>query len=111
MSTLKLVADVRILKLIDPPMLTLNGSAKPSMLVLGVVTSQTDCGVPGSWFSHAMGLAQVASAGAAEGTTSSGLAMARTTNLETCRGCMSLPPSALGNTVDVSARARQDAHP
>src|SRR5215469_1439280 len=27
------------------------------MAVLGLVTSQTDCGVPGCWFSHATGLA------------------------------------------------------
>jgi hypothetical protein len=27
------------------------------MAVLGLVTSHTDCGVPGNWFSHATGLA------------------------------------------------------
>src|SRR6266851_2716556 len=39
-------------------MLTLNGSAKPSMVALAPeVTSQVDCGVPCCWFSHATGLA------------------------------------------------------
>src|SRR5216684_7923119 len=65
MSIAYRVAGVFILKLIDPPTLTLNGSAKPWMVVLGLVTSQTDCGVPGSWFSHTIGLAHAARTGAA----------------------------------------------
>ena len=28
------------------------------MVVLGLLTSQVDCGVPGCWFSHTTGLAQ-----------------------------------------------------
>jgi hypothetical protein len=45
------------LKLIDWPTLTLKGSAKPSMVSPSFgPTSQADCGVPGSWFSHAIGL-------------------------------------------------------
>jgi len=54
------------LKLIDWPTFTLNGSAKPSMVSpsLGLI-SQSDWGVPGSWFSHATGLAHVEGACAA----------------------------------------------
>ena len=43
------------------------------------LTSQTDCGVPGSWFSHAIGLAQAAWAGAAGESTSSAPARASAT--------------------------------
>ena len=45
------------MKLIGPPTLTLNGSAKPSMVLLELVMSQVDCGVPCFWFSHATGFA------------------------------------------------------
>src|SRR5262245_54753266 len=72
MSIAKRAADVWILKLIDPPPLTLNGSAKPWIVVLGLVRSQVDCGVPVFWFSHTIGLAHAAWAGAADtmaGTT------------------------------------------
>lgn len=59
MSILYDDADVCILKLIDWPTLVLNGSANPRMVLPPVaLTSHTDCGVPGSWFSHTMGLAQ-----------------------------------------------------
>src|SRR5215471_19438219 len=70
MSIAYVVAEVLILKLMDPPTLTLNGSEKPAIVVLGLGTSQTDCGVPGNWFSHTMGLPQAARAGAAGETAS-----------------------------------------
>src|SRR5215469_14557736 len=65
MSIAYVAAEVFTLKLMDPPTLTLNGSAKPSIVVLGLGTSQTDCGVPRCWFSHTTGLPQAARAGAA----------------------------------------------
>src|SRR5690242_17831309 len=52
------------------PTLTLNGSAKPWMVLLGLGTSQVVCGVPVSWFSHTTGLAQAAWAGVAGEITS-----------------------------------------
>src|SRR5215470_6285807 len=70
MSIAYAAAEVFILKLMEPPALTLNGSAKPSIVLLGLGTSQTDCGVPDNWFSHPMGLPQAASAGAAGETDS-----------------------------------------
>src|SRR5215469_3356515 len=70
MSIAYVAAEVFILKLMDPPTLTLNGSAKPSIVVLRLGTSQTDCGVPVSWFSHTTGFPQAASAGAAGETDS-----------------------------------------
>lgn len=67
-----------ILKLTDWPMLTLNGSAKPSMLLLALVMSQVDCGVPCCWFSHATGLPhEEESCSAAEDADAAGAYTAR----------------------------------
>src|SRR5215472_16262391 len=74
MSIAYAAAEVFILKLMDPPTLTLNGSAKPWIVVLGLGTSQTDCGVPDSWFSHTTGFPQAARAGAAGETDSDAVA-------------------------------------
>src|SRR5438270_11725002 len=79
MSIVNRVADVLILKLIVPPTLTLNGSAKPTMFVLGLGTSHVVCGVPVSAFSHATGLPHAALAGMAGATTSRAPATAVTT--------------------------------
>ena len=51
-----------ILKLIDCPTLALNGLANPSRVFPEPVRPHTDGEVPGSWFSQATGLAQVADA-------------------------------------------------
>src|SRR5450755_4153398 len=68
MSMAYAVAGDWILKLIVCPTLTLNGSAKPWMVpVSAFVTLHCDLGVPGSWFSQATGLAQLARAASAPG--------------------------------------------
>src|SRR5258708_38120805 len=87
-----MVAGEFILKLMDPPTLTLNGSAKPWMVVLGLVTSQTDCGVPGNWFSHATGFAHAARAGVAGAMASS--APTRPAATGTARSRVSRPRTA-----------------
>src|SRR5450755_4294976 len=70
MSILYAVAGDLILKLIELPTLTLNGSANPWMVVPSpAATSHADGGVPGSAFSHATGLAQLACAAGSRGST------------------------------------------
>src|SRR5580693_7117919 len=59
------LAGELILKLIDPPTLTLNGSAKPWMVAPSpLLTSQSDWGVPGSSFSQTIGFAHDAACAA-----------------------------------------------
>src|SRR6267142_4779487 len=51
------VAVVVTLKPMDPPLLTLMSVANPWMVASPEpVTSHSDCGLPGSWFSAGMGL-------------------------------------------------------
>src|SRR5216683_3325792 len=95
-----MIAGDFILKLIDPPTLTLNGSAKPWIVVLGLVTSQTDCGVPGNWFSHATGLAHAARAGAA------GAMIARTPAKATVTGTARSRTSRLRSVSSQQAKPR-----
>src|SRR6266704_5471598 len=77
-------------KLIDCPTSTLNGSAKPEMVVpWPFATSQTDGGEPGSAFSQATGLAQLACAAASLGAApvsaqASSAAMATALSLRVC---------------------------
>src|SRR6266567_6465942 len=70
MSILYAVAGDLILKLIELPTLTLNGSEKPWMVVPSpAATSHWAGGEPGSAFSHATGLAQLAWADVSPGST------------------------------------------
>src|SRR6516225_67859 len=93
MSIAYAAAEVFILKLMDAPTLTLNGSAKPAIVVLGLGTSQTDCGVPGSWFSHTMRLPQAARAGAAGETDSDAAARTITSGAARRRSSRGRTPS------------------